>query len=236
MSPLYPDGVYRPLPRFSKNTQTNIAPRATRNNSSARSPRGTVMTCVGSVAKVSPSSPFSRAMPGRVTAALVRLFARGHRVQLQRTIVAVRRRSRQQRADAGRLLRRRRLLGAEAVLGSRECTDAHLVAIPRCRVADHLCEIGIFLHELRRELGVHAQKVVDDEHLPVALHARADADGRDVHAARDLRAQLGGNRLENERIAARLLERPRVGEKTRRLLLTAPLHHIAAHLVYRLRG
>src|SRR5258708_22074521 len=36
MTPLYPDGVYAPLPRFSKKTQTNIAPSATRNTASAR--------------------------------------------------------------------------------------------------------------------------------------------------------------------------------------------------------
>src|SRR5712692_9443045 len=36
MTPLYPDGVYAPLPRFSKKTQTNNAPRATRSTASAR--------------------------------------------------------------------------------------------------------------------------------------------------------------------------------------------------------
>src|SRR5882672_3090512 len=36
MTPLYPAGVYAPLPRFSKNTQTNIAPSATRNTAIAR--------------------------------------------------------------------------------------------------------------------------------------------------------------------------------------------------------
>src|SRR6266851_4365222 len=39
MTPLYPDGVYAPLPRFSKKTQTNIAPSATRNTASARCSR-----------------------------------------------------------------------------------------------------------------------------------------------------------------------------------------------------
>src|SRR6266849_3234130 len=39
MTPLYPAGVYAPLPRFSKKTQTNIAPSATRNTASARCSR-----------------------------------------------------------------------------------------------------------------------------------------------------------------------------------------------------
>src|SRR5437899_1501884 len=39
MSPLYPAGVYAHLPRFSKKTQTNHAPSATRNTASARCSR-----------------------------------------------------------------------------------------------------------------------------------------------------------------------------------------------------
>src|SRR6267143_2466521 len=39
MTPLYPAGVYAPLPRFSKKTQTNIAPSVTRNTASARCSR-----------------------------------------------------------------------------------------------------------------------------------------------------------------------------------------------------
>src|SRR6266571_2625083 len=60
MTPLYPDGVYAPLPRFSKKTQTNIAPSATRNIASARCSRGALIVSVASVPKVSPSSPWSR--------------------------------------------------------------------------------------------------------------------------------------------------------------------------------
>src|SRR5438874_620237 len=39
MTPLYPAGVYAPLPRFSKKTQTNIAPSVTRNTANARCSR-----------------------------------------------------------------------------------------------------------------------------------------------------------------------------------------------------
>src|SRR5712664_4797047 len=46
MTPLYPDGVYAPLPRFSKNTQTNIAPSVTRNTASARCSRDTPIISV----------------------------------------------------------------------------------------------------------------------------------------------------------------------------------------------
>jgi len=39
--------------------------------------------------------------------------------------------------------------------------------------------VGVPLHELRLEVGVEAQQVVADQHLPVAVLARADADGGD---------------------------------------------------------
>src|SRR5215831_3573357 len=44
MTPLYPAGVYAPLPRFSKKTQTNIAPSATRSTASARSREVPIIT------------------------------------------------------------------------------------------------------------------------------------------------------------------------------------------------
>src|SRR5712664_2012695 len=47
MTPLYPDGVYAPLPRFSKKTQTNIAPSATRNTASATCSREALVISVG---------------------------------------------------------------------------------------------------------------------------------------------------------------------------------------------
>src|SRR5437899_4490405 len=46
MTPLYPAGVYAPLPRFSKKTQTNIAPSVTRNTASARCSRDTPIISV----------------------------------------------------------------------------------------------------------------------------------------------------------------------------------------------
>src|SRR5712671_2668201 len=114
---------------------------------------------------------------------------------------------------------RARLLRAERMLGGGEGAAADLLAIAGRRVADHLREVRILLHELRRELRVHAEQVVDHQHLPVALQAGADADGGDADAAGDLRAQLRGNRLEDQRVAARLLQLSRVGQEARRLVL-----------------
>src|SRR6266850_6160483 len=64
MTPLYPDGVYAPLPRFSKKTQTNIAPSATRNTASARCSRDTPIISVAWSSKGSLLFPcFGEALP-----------------------------------------------------------------------------------------------------------------------------------------------------------------------------
>src|SRR3954471_5980761 len=49
MTPLYPAGVYAPLPRFSKKTQTNIAPSAIRMTASARCSRPEVIVSAASM-------------------------------------------------------------------------------------------------------------------------------------------------------------------------------------------
>src|SRR5215472_9375995 len=54
MTPLYPAGVYAPLPRFSKKTQTNIAPSATRSTASARSREVPIITVAWSSKGIPP--------------------------------------------------------------------------------------------------------------------------------------------------------------------------------------
>src|SRR5258705_9009596 len=131
---------------------------------------------------------------------------------------------------------RARLLRAERILVGGKGAAPHLFAIAGRSVANDLREVRILLHELRRELRVHAEQVVDHEHLPVALLAGADADGGDADAAGDLRPERARDGLEDERVAARLFQRLGVGQEARRLVLAAALDHVAAHLVARLRG
>ena len=55
-------------------------------------------------------------------------------------------------------------------------------------------------------------EVVEDEDLGVGVRAGADADRRDLDRARDLAAELGRHRLQDDRERAGLLERPRLLE------------------------
>src|SRR5207244_8187736 len=85
------------------------------------------------------------------------------------------------------------------------------------------------------ELRVHSQEVVHHQHLPVAIRTGADTDGGNADAPGDLRTELGRNRLEDERVAAGLLQRPGVLDEPRRLVLATALYHVPAELVDRLR-
>src|SRR3954467_7386898 len=69
MTPLYPAGVYAPLPRFSKKTQTNIAPSAIRMTASARCSRPEVIVSAASMGHlrvfVRPSLQLEKDVPPR---------------------------------------------------------------------------------------------------------------------------------------------------------------------------
>ena len=73
-------------------------------------------------------------------------------------------------------------------------------------------DVRVALDELRLEAVVDAQQVVQDEHLAVRAAARADPDDRDLHVRHDRVGHLGRDGLEDDREAARLLERERVVE------------------------
>src|ERR1700687_4056832 len=77
MTPLYPDCVYVPLPRFSKKTQTNIAPSATRNTASARCSRDAPVI---SVAWSSKGPSFSLASASRRLVIAHGTRTRAHRI------------------------------------------------------------------------------------------------------------------------------------------------------------
>src|SRR5690349_20080711 len=90
------------------------------------------------------------------------------------------------------LLGGRRCDAPERVLLRGERALLHFVDVRRERLADDFRAVEELLDELRRELGVHAEQVVDDEHLAVARGPRADADGGDAQLRRDLRGEVRG--------------------------------------------
>ena len=55
------------------------------------------------------------------------------------------------------------------------------------------------LDELRLEVVVDRQQVVQHEHLPVGARPGADADHRDLEVRHDRVGHLGGDRLEDDR-------------------------------------
>src|SRR5215208_4661236 len=106
------------------------------------------------------------------------------------------------------LLEPRQLLGRDpvGVLGRRERARADVLDIG-AHPAQHLAaHVRVGLDELRLEAAVDAEHVVQHEHLPVRAGAGADTDHGDLHLAHDHVADVGRDRLEDDREAARLLQ------------------------------
>src|SRR2546430_2807964 len=73
-------------------------------------------------------------------------------------------------------------IDAVDVLRSGEAARAHLVRV-RLQAFDHrVAHLGETLREPRRVALVHAQQIVEHEHLAVGRPARSDADHRHAHA------------------------------------------------------
>mmetsp|Transcript_19557 Transcript_19557/g.50508 ORF Transcript_19557/g.50508 Transcript_19557/m.50508 type:complete len:227 (-) Transcript_19557:668-1348(-) len=89
--------------------------------------------------------------------------------------------------------------------------------------------------ELRLEAVVQAEEVVDHLHLPARVHTGTDPDRRHRKAARDQGGHLGGDALEHDREAARVLEGARVGEQLSRGVRRLALDAVAAERCVRLR-
>ena len=104
------------------------------------------------------------------------------------------------------------------------------------RGADAGGQLLVGAHEARLERVVHAQQVVDDQHLAVAADARADADGGDGELPGDALGDLGRDALEHHRVGAGVLERAGVGDQPLGAAVLATLDLEAAQLVERLRG
>ena len=93
----------------------------------------------------------------------------------------------------------------KALLFGRERAVLHLVHVSAERIHHALTDIVELLGELGREVHVHAEHVLIDQHLSVTACARADADGRDGQLFRDERRQLGRYALEHDRKCTGLL-------------------------------
>src|SRR4051812_35796147 len=81
MTPLYPAGVYAPLPRFSKKTHTNIAPSAIRMTASARCSRPELIVSAASMGHLRVCRQPSSLQLERMFRPDIRFLRRQHRVQ-----------------------------------------------------------------------------------------------------------------------------------------------------------
>ncbi len=105
----------------------------------------------------------------------------------------------------------------------------------RDRVLDGRSERRVTTDEPRLERLVHPERIVRDEHLAIALGARADADRRHRDGCRDLARDVGRNRLEDDRVHTRLFESERIREQPLATTGITALDLEAAELVIALR-
>jgi hypothetical protein len=127
-----------------------------------------------------------------------------------------------------------RRFAVEGVRLGRELAGPDLGLELRHGGRDVAAELGVALHELGLEVGVHAEEVVDDQHLAVALHARADADGGDGQLRGDDARQLHRHALQHDGVGAGLLDGLGVAQDGPRALRVLALDLEAAHGVHRL--
>ena len=115
--------------------------------------------------------------------------------------------------------------------GIRELPFAHFAAICLNGLANLHARFHKALHELRPQIAVKAEHVLNHQYLAIAMRAGADADGRDIYRVRDLRRQFRWNAFDDQCEMHRPARCLRVGEQSFNL----PLHLETAEAMHRLR-
>src|ERR1700682_295010 len=128
------------------------------------------------------------------------------------------------------------LAGGVLVLRGGEGAVAH-VLLERARGGfDGLTELGVLPNEFRDVVRIQSEDVLDDEHLRVAMRARADADGRHRQRLRHPLSEHARDALEDDGEGAGLFQRSSIGEDLLRRFVAATLDPHAAELVDELRS
>jgi len=121
------------------------------------------------------------------------------------------------------------------VLGGGECPGLDLAVIGFEGLLDLLVELGVLLDEARREAVEQTQQVVCDQHLPIAIHPAADADGGHLQPFRDQSSELRRDGLQHQAETAGLLQQQGVFVDAFGSLGAAPHRGEAPELVDALR-
>src|SRR2546430_1611025 len=90
--------------------------------------------------------------------------------------------------------------------GGREASRPNVPGVLGKGAPELAMEVGVLPNELRRESIEQPEQVVADEHLAVAVGPRADADRDDAQPFGDQRGDAIGNRFENQRVTASVLQ------------------------------
>src|SRR5262249_38292302 len=96
-------------------------------------------------------------------------------------------------------------------------------------------DVGILAREFWRRAERHAEEVVHDENLSVAIRPGTDADRRNAQFTGNLRCQLAGQRFQDYGESARGLYCAGITQYLLRGVWRFPLHFVAAEGVDRLR-
>src|SRR5438309_9370095 len=111
------------------------------------------------------------------------------------------------------------LPGGVLVLRGGEGAAPHILVELAGRGFDRLTEFGVLADKLRDMVGIQAEDILNDEHLPIAVRSGADADRGDRQRLRDPLAELAGDRREHRGNRARPFPRPGIIEDLLRRLV-----------------
>ena len=117
----------------------------------------------------------------------------------------------------------------------RIASGLHVVLESNHGIADQGCQVRIATDELGWRRKGQSQKIVEDQNLPIALRAGADADGRDFQFARDHGRNLARDAFENDATGASAFQGDRIAHQLLDCLQGLALHLVSAHGVQRLR-
>src|SRR4029453_6110244 len=107
--------------------------------------------------------------------------------------------------------------GLEAVRLGGECGGADFAGVGADRFARGGPELGVAFGEAWRRAIAEAEDVVQHQDLAVAVHAGADADGRNAQARGELGGEVERHALEHDRERARCLDGGRIFDQPLRL-------------------
>src|SRR2546430_4367605 len=130
------------------------------------------------------------------------------------------------------------LRGLQRVIGlgvRRKSSFVHIITVFADGFGNYFSDVGILPRKLRSLPESEAKQIVNDENLPIAVRAGADADRWDAQFARNLRRQLARHSFQHNRKSPGRFHRARVANQLLGGVRCFSLHAVPAQGVHRLR-